>query len=239
MLLVLIDDAGFGNPSTFGGPIETPNYTRLAENGLRYNRFHVTAVCSPTRAALLTGRNQHRVGFGLVAEFSGPFPGYNATIPRDCATLPRILKENGYLTSAIGKWHLTPDNQQGTSGPFDRWPNGLGFDYYYGFLVGGAGQFDTLIWENQKVQGVREGKDGQPYYFPDDMADRSIDWLHRVRAEKPSAPVVSVLLDRVQPLAAPRAERMDGEVPGEVRRGLGRHPGADARAPEGARSRTV
>ena len=188
VLLVLIDDAGFGNPSTFGGPIETPNYTRLAENGLRYNRFHVTAVCSPTRAALLTGRNQHRVGFGLVAEFSGPFPGYNATIPRDCATLPRILKENGYLTSAIGKWHLTPDNQQGTSGPFDRWPNGLGFDYYYGFLVGGAGQFDTLIWENQKVQGVPEGEDGKPYYFPDDMADRAIDWLHRVRAEKPSAP---------------------------------------------------
>ena len=85
VLLVLIDDAGFGNPSTFGGPIETPNYTRMAEEGLRYNRFHVTAVCSPTRAAMLTGRNQHRVGFGLVGEFSGPFPGYNATIPRDCA----------------------------------------------------------------------------------------------------------------------------------------------------------
>ena len=98
VLLVLIDDAGFGNPSTFGGPIDTPNYTRMAEEGLRYNRFHVTAVCSPTRAAMLTGRNQHRVGFGLVAEFSGPFPGYNATIPRDCATLPRILQENGYMT---------------------------------------------------------------------------------------------------------------------------------------------
>ena len=91
VLVVLIDDAGFGNPSTFGGAIDTPNYTRMADEGLRYNRFHVTAVCSPTRAAMLTGRNQHRVGFGLVAEFSGPFPGYNATIPRDCATLPRIL----------------------------------------------------------------------------------------------------------------------------------------------------
>jgi hypothetical protein len=92
VLLVLIDDAGFGNPSTFAGPIETPNYTRRADGGLRDNRFHVTAVCSPTRSALLTGRNQHRVGFGLVAEYSGPFPGYNATIPRDCATLPRILQ---------------------------------------------------------------------------------------------------------------------------------------------------
>ena len=188
VLLVLIDDAGFGNPSAFGGPIETPNYARMAEEGLRYNRFHVTAVCSPTRSAMLTGRNQHRVGFGLVAEFSGPFPGYNATIPRDCASLPRILQENGYLTSCIGKWHLTPDNQQGSSGPFNRWPNGLGFDYYWGFLVGGAGQYDTLIWENQKVQGVAESKDGSEYYFPDDMADKAIDWLHRVRSEKPTDP---------------------------------------------------
>ena len=113
MLLVLIDDAGFGNPSTFGGPIETPNYTRVANQGLRYNRFHVTAVCSPTRSALITGRNQHRVGFRPRGRVLGPFPGYNATIPRDCAPLPRILQENGYLTAALGKWHLTPDNQQG------------------------------------------------------------------------------------------------------------------------------
>ena len=188
VLVVLIDDAGFGNPSTFGGAIETPNYTRMANEGLRYNRFHVTAVCSPTRAAMLTGRNQHRVGFGLVAEFSGPFPGYNATIPRDCATLPRILQENGYMTSAIGKWHMTPDNQQGASGPFNRWPSGLGFDYYWGFLGGEAGQYDPVITENTKVQGVPEGKDGEPYYFPDDMADKAIDWLHRVRAERPEAP---------------------------------------------------
>src|SRR6476619_7536189 len=188
VLLVLIDDAGFGNPSTFGGPIETPNYTRVAEEGLRFNRFHVTAVCSPTRAAMLTGRNQHRVGFGLVAEFSGPFPGYNATIPRDCATLPRILQENGYLTACIGKWHLTPDSQQGTSGPFNRWPTGLGFDYYWGFLGGEAGQYDPLIAENQKIQGVPEGSDGKPYYFPDDMSVKAVDWLHRVRAEHPAAP---------------------------------------------------
>ena len=188
VLVVLIDDAGFGNPSTFGGAIDTPNYTRMADEGLRYNRFHVTAVCSPTRAAMLTGRNQHRVGFGLVAEFSGPFPGYNATIPRDCATLPRILQENGYMTAAIGKWHLTPDNQQGSSGPFDRWPAGLGFDYYWGFLGGEAGQYDPLITENQKVQGVPAGTDEEPYYFPDDMAEKAIDWLRRVRAERPAGP---------------------------------------------------
>ena len=138
VLLVLIDDAGFGNPSTFGGPIQTPNYTRVAEGGLRYNRFHVTALCSPTRAALLTGRNNHAVGFGSIGEFAGGFPGYSALLPRDCAPLPRILRDNGYSTAAIGKWHLTPDGQQGPAGPFDRWPNGWGFDYFYGILGGGV-----------------------------------------------------------------------------------------------------
>jgi arylsulfatase A-like enzyme len=188
VLLVLIDDAGFGNPSTFGGPINTPNYTRVAGEGLRYNRFHVTAVCSPTRAALLTSRNQHRVGFGLVSEFSGPFPGYNATIPRDCAPFPRVMQENGYITGGFGKWHLTPDDQQGASGPFNRWPNGLGFGYYWGFLGGETGQYDPLLVENQKTIGVPEGKDGKPYYFPDDMAEKTIAWLHRVRAEEPATP---------------------------------------------------
>jgi len=188
VLLVLIDDAGFGNPSTFGGPIQTPNYTKLAENGLRYNRFHVTALCSPTRAALMTGRNHHRVGFGMVGEFSGPFPGYNATMPHDCAPFPRILQENGYLTGGFGKWHLTPDNQQGYSGPFDRWPTRLGFDYFWGFLGGEAGQYDPLIAENQKIIGVPEGTNGEAYYFQDDLGDKTIDWLHRVRSEKPKTP---------------------------------------------------
>ena len=154
VLLVLIDDAGFGNPATFGGPIATPNYTRMAEGGLKYNRFHVTALCSPTRAALLTGRNSHTVGFGSVGEFAGGFPGYSATLPRDCAPLPRILRDNGYSTAAFGKWHLTPDGQQGPAGPFDRWPNGWGFDYFYGFLGGGASQWDPCLAENQKIIGT-------------------------------------------------------------------------------------
>jgi arylsulfatase A-like enzyme len=132
VLLVLIDDAGFGNPGTFGGPVDTPNYTRMAEAGLRYNRFHVTALCSPTRAALLTGRNHHAVGFGSIGELSSGFPGYTAFVPKDCAPFPRVLQENGYSTAAFGKWHLTPDGQQGPAGPFDRWPNGWGFDYFWG-----------------------------------------------------------------------------------------------------------
>ena len=190
VLVVLIDDAGFGNPSTFGGPIQTPNYTRIAEGGVKYNRFHVTALCSPTRAALLTGRNSHFVGFGSVGEFAGGFPGYCATLPRDCAPLPRILRDNGYSTSAFGKWHLTPDGQQGPAGPLDRWPNGWGFDYFYGFLGGGASQWDPCLAENQKIIGTpKEYYDTEnPYYFPDAMADRSIEWLHGVRAQDAHKP---------------------------------------------------
>jgi arylsulfatase A-like enzyme len=190
VLLVLIDDAGFGNPSTFGGPIRTPNYTRVAEGGLRYNRFHVTALCSPTRAALLTGRNNHTVGFGSVGEFAGGFPGYSATLPRDCATLPRILRDNGYSTAAFGKWHLTPDGQQGPAGPFDRWPNGWGFDYFYGILGGGSSQWDPCLAENQKIIGTPDEfyDEEDPYYFPDAMADRTIEWLHGVRAQDAHKP---------------------------------------------------
>jgi arylsulfatase len=188
VLVVLIDDAGFGNPSTFGGPIQTPNYQRMADEGLRYNRFHVTAMCSPTRAALLTGRNHHAVGMGGIPEFSGGFPGYSAMLPRDAAPFPKILKENGYSTAGVGKWHLTPEREQGPAGPFTHWPNAWGFDYYWGFLAPEAGQFDTMIIENQKIIGVQEGKDGKDFYFPEAMTDQAIDWLHGVRghdSEKP------------------------------------------------------
>jgi arylsulfatase len=188
VLLVLIDDAGFGNPGTFGGPIATPVYDRVAAQGLRYNRFHVTAMCSPTRAALLTGRNHHAVGMGGIPEFSGAFPGYSAMLPRDAAPFPKVLKENGYSTAGIGKWHLTPEKEQGPAGPFTHWPNAWGFDYYWGFLAPEAGQYDTMIAENQKFIGVVEGKDGKPFYFPEAMTDQAIDWVHGVRGHDPGKP---------------------------------------------------
>jgi arylsulfatase A-like enzyme len=185
VLLILTDDAGFGNPGSFGGPINTPTLDRLGEGGLTYNRFHTTALCSPTRAALMTGRNHHAVGFGMIGEFAGPFPGYTATLPKDCMPFAKTLQGNGYSTACFGKWHLTPDDVQGPSGPFDRWPNALGFDYFWGFLGGESGQFDPVIIENNTAIGVPEKED---FYLPDAMADKTIEWLHGVRAHGSGKP---------------------------------------------------
>jgi len=185
VLLILIDDAGFGQPDTFGGAIRTPNLTRVQKQGITYNRFHVTALCSPTRAAMLTGRNQHRVGMGSVAEFPGPFPGYTGARPKSCAPLPRILKENGYVTGGFGKWHLTPDREQGPAGPFDHWPTAWGFDRFWGFLSGAAGQYDPLVTLDNTNVGVPDEKG---YYFPDDLTDMAVEWLHGVRAHDPEKP---------------------------------------------------
>ncbi|HTG46838.1 MAG TPA: arylsulfatase [Actinomycetota bacterium] len=188
VLLILIDDAGFGAIDSFGGLIETPNFTRVGQQGMYFNRFHVTAVCSPTRAAMLTGRNHHQVGMGTIAELPGPYPGYTGERPNTCAALPRILKENGYATAAFGKWHMTPGTQMGAAGPTSNWPLGWGFDHYYGFLTGAAGQYDPLITVDNTTIGPQEGKDGQEYYFPEDMTDKSIEWLQAVRAADPEKP---------------------------------------------------
>jgi arylsulfatase A-like enzyme len=185
VLLVLTDDAGFGNPSRFGGPISTPTMERLAAEGLTYNRFHTTALCSPTRAALMTGRNHHAVGYGMIGEFAGPFPGYSAMLPKDCMPFPKTLQGNGYATACFGKWHLTPDSMQGPSGPFDRWPNAVGFDYFWGFLGGESGQFDPVVIENNTAIGIPEDKD---FYLPDAMADKTIEWMHGVRAHGSDKP---------------------------------------------------
>ncbi|MGH7983655.1 MAG: arylsulfatase [Candidatus Udaeobacter sp.] len=185
ILLVLIDDAGFGNPSTFGGPVATPTLDKLAAEGLRYNRFHVTALCSPTRAALLSGRNHHAVGFGSVSELIGGWPGYSTNWPTSAASIAQILQLNGYNTAAIGKWHLTPDAQQGPAGPFDHWPNALGFDYFWGFLGGETSQFDPVLVEDNRIIGVPKEKN---FYLNDAMADHSITWIRDQKAQAPDKP---------------------------------------------------
>jgi Sulfatase len=134
ILLIMTDDVGFGAPSTFGGVIPTPALDRIAQAGLRYTQFHSTSLCSPTRAALITGRNHHAVGFGVVSEAATGFPGYNSIIPKDAASIGEILKENGYATSWFGKNHNTPSFVASQAGPFDQWPIGMGFEYFYGFV---------------------------------------------------------------------------------------------------------
>ena len=149
VLLIMTDDVGFGAPSTFGGVIPTPALDRIAQAGLRYTRFHTTALCSPTRAALLTGRNHHSAGFGVISEMSTGFPGYDSIIGRDSATIGRILADNGYATSWFGKNHNTPAFQASQAGPFDQWPIGMGFEYFYGFVGG-----DTSQWQPNLFRGT-------------------------------------------------------------------------------------
>src|SRR5881296_4538270 len=142
VVLIMTDDSGYGVPSTFGGVIPTPALDRIAANGLRYTNFHSTALCSPTRAALITGRNHHSVGYGVIAEQATGYPGYNSFITKDKATIGKILKDNGYRTSWFGKNHNTPAFQASSIGPFDQWPIGMGFEYFYGFMGG-----DTNQWQ--------------------------------------------------------------------------------------------
>src|ERR1700756_283019 len=140
VLLFMSDDVGFAMSSTFGGPVQTPNMERLAAVGQRYNRFHTTGICSPSRAALLTGRNHHNAATGYLADLPAGFPGYTAHIPPSTATIARILTLNGYNTAMFGKHHNVPTGEGSAAGPFDMWPTGLGFEYFYGFIGGGTGQ---------------------------------------------------------------------------------------------------
>ena len=178
VVVILIDDVGFGASRAFGGPIYTPNFERLANAGLRYNSFHMNALCSPTRAALLTGRNNHQVGFGSIAEWSAPYPGYNTTIPQSAATIAEILKDNGYSTSAYGKWHNTPMWQVSPAGPFNRWPLGLGFEHFYGFIQAADDQYYPRIFnDNAPAEPAKTPKEG--YHFTTDITDHAIQWLHQ------------------------------------------------------------
>jgi arylsulfatase A-like enzyme len=186
VLLIITDDAGFGVPSTFGGVIPTPAMDRVAKNGLRYNNIHSTALCSPTRAALITGRNHHSVGFGVISEQSTGFPGYNSIIPEDKATIGRILLDNGYATSWFGKNHNTPAFAASQVGPFDQWPTGMGFEYFYGFVGGDANQWQPNLFRNTTQIYPFEGKPG--WNLVTAMADDAIGWLNCINQTAPSKP---------------------------------------------------
>jgi arylsulfatase len=186
VLLILTDDTGFGASSTFGGPIPTPTLDRVAHRGLRYNNFHTTALCSPTRAALLTGRNHHSVGFGNISEFATGYPGYNSILPKSAGTIGNILVGHGYNTSWFGKNHLIPDWLESPDGPFDQWPAGLGFEYFYGFLGGDTDNWHPALFENTKP--VLPPFEDHNYILIHDMADRAIDWIRTQHAIAPDKP---------------------------------------------------
>jgi arylsulfatase A-like enzyme len=187
VVLILVDDVGFSATAAFGGVIQAPSFDKLAASGLRYNNFHVNSLCSPTRASLLTGRNNHQVGFGTVAEAATGYPGYNSLWPKSTASIAEILKDNGYSTAAFGKWHNTPTWQVSPSGPFDRWPTGLGFQHFYGFLAGYDNQyFPRLFRDTVPVEPPSTPRQG--YSLTTDMTDEAIRWLHQRDAVAPDKP---------------------------------------------------
>jgi len=188
ILLIMTDDSGFGVPSTFGGVIPTPTMDRLAANGLRYNNIHSTALSSPTRAALITGRNHHSAGFGVISEQSTGFPGYNSIIAKDKATIGRILKENGYATSWFGKDHNVPAFAASKVGPFDNWPVGQGFDYFYGFVGGDANQWQPNLFRNTTQIYPFKGAEPGTWNLVTAMADDAIDYMEQVNQIDPSKP---------------------------------------------------
>ena len=189
ILIILIDDVGPGTPSTYGGEIHTPTLDRVAKMGVSYNRFHSTAMCSPTRAALLTGRNHTRVGNGQIAALANDFDGFSGIIPKSSATIAEVLKDYGYNTSAFGKWHNTPEELITSKGPFDYWPTGYGFEYFYGFLAGEASQYEpTLVRNTSYVEHPHTSGGHNYYHLSEDIADDAIHWLREQKAYAPDKP---------------------------------------------------
>ena len=227
-MLIVLDDLGFAQLGCFGSDLDTPNLDRLAASGLRYNRFHVTSLCSPTRASLLTGRNHHAVGMGFLADIPISFPGYTGRIPKSAAPLPRLLRDAGYNTMAVGKWHLVPGGERSNAGPFDRWPLGFGFERYYGFLQGDTNHWSpNLVRDNHYVDPPRRPADG--YHLTEDLADDG----HPLRVasssrRRPTARSSSTSHSGAMHAPHHVAPRVDRALPRSVRRRVGGVARADA-----------
>jgi arylsulfatase len=185
VLLILLDDVGFGQFSTFGGGVPSPTMDRLAGEGVRYNYFHTTALCSPTRAALITGRNHHSASFAGITELATGYDGYCCVLPKDCGTVGEVLRQNGYMTAWIGKNHNTPTWELSAAGPYDRWANGLGFDYFYGFNGGDMSHWTPLLFENRNLVPASDDPD---YHLTEDLADKAIAWVRKAKSIAPDKP---------------------------------------------------
>ena len=209
VLLIMTDDQGYGVSSTFGGVIPTPALDRIAKAGLRYTQFHSTSLCSPSRAALLTGRNHHAVGFGVIAEQSTGYPGYDAIIGPENAAIGEILKENGYATSWFGKNHNTPGYQYSLSGPFDQWPSGMGFEYFYGFMGGETDQWRPWLFRDHTQ--IFPWVEHPGYNLITAMADEAINHIKGLNAVSPDQPFLGLLRPRRLARAASTDAGMDQE----------------------------
>ena len=186
VLLVMLDDVGFGSCGAFGGPVPMPALERVARRGLRFNQFHTTALCSPTRAAVLTGRNHHAVHMGGITEIANSFPGYDSAIPPEAATVAQVLQLSGYNTGCFGKWHLTPSWEQSPAGPFHRWPTGMGFERFYGIIGAEASQWEPPVYDQTTPIEPYIGREG--YHLSEDLADQAITWIERQQASSPHKP---------------------------------------------------
>ncbi len=209
VLLIMTDDVGFGAPGTFGGVVPTPALDRIANAGLRYTNFHSTSLCSPTRAAIITGRNHHVAGFGVVGEAATGFPGYDSIIRKENGTIGTILKQNGYATSWFGKNHNTPFYQATQAGPFDQWPNGMGFEYFYGFVGGDASQWQPNLYRNTTAIYPFESKPG--WNLTTAMADEAIQHMKELKAVAPDKPFFRLLRARRHACAASSDAGVDQE----------------------------
>lgn len=185
VVVILLDDVGFGQFSTFGGGVPSPTMDRLAAEGLRFNRFHTTALCSPTRAALITGRNHHSTSFAGITELATGYDGYCCILPRSCGTVGEVLRQNGYMTAWVGKNHNTPTWETSAVGPFERWANGLGFDYFYGFNCGDMDHWNPVLFENRNLVPV---SDDPAYHLTEDIADKAVAWVRKAKSIAPDRP---------------------------------------------------
>jgi len=197
VIVILLDDTGFAQFGCYGSTIETPNFDRLAEGGLRYNNFYTTPLCSPTRACLLTGRNHHSVGMRSIANFDSGYPHMRGYITPHAATIAEILRENGYSTFAVGKWHLAPPSHGSAAGPFDHWPLQRGFNRYYGFLRGMTDQYyPELICDNHGILPPKEPEEG--YHLTEDLVDKSIEFIRDHISIYPTQPFLKSMLINIK-----------------------------------------
>ena len=213
VLFIVLDDTGFGQLGCYGSPIETPSFDALAADGLRYSNMHTTALCSPSRSCILTGRNHHSNAMAAITELASGYPGYNGVIPFENGFLSEMLVEHGYSTFMVGKYHLTPSNQETGAGPFDRWPLGRGFQRFYGFLGGDTSQwYPDLVYDNHQVEPPRTPEEG--YHLSEDLVDKAIGVHLRRQAGRPGQAVLPASVLRRHARPASRAEGMGGPVRG-------------------------